>query len=77
MLYRGSEVMREVGWVIFDEIHYMRDKVRVLILSPFPPVLFTFHQQHFHKKIGNLVKSIPGVMLGKLKKFFSVLVLLR
>jgi len=26
MLYRGSEVMREVGWVIFDEIHYMRDK---------------------------------------------------
>ncbi|KAF9429148.1 ATP-dependent RNA helicase mtr4 [Entomortierella beljakovae] len=26
MLYRGSEVMREVSWVIFDEIHYMRDK---------------------------------------------------
>jgi superfamily II RNA helicase len=26
MLYRGSEVMREVAWVIFDEIHYMRDK---------------------------------------------------
>jgi ATP-dependent RNA helicase DOB1 len=26
MLYRGSEVMREVQWVIFDEIHYMRDK---------------------------------------------------
>lgn len=26
MLYRGSEVMREVGWVVFDEIHYMRDK---------------------------------------------------
>ena len=25
MLYRGSEIMREVGWVIFDEIHYMRD----------------------------------------------------
>ncbi|XP_076033636.1 exosome RNA helicase Mtr4 [Oratosquilla oratoria] len=28
MLYRGSEVTREVGWVIFDEIHYMRDKER-------------------------------------------------
>lgn len=27
MLYRGSEIMREVGWVVFDEIHYMRDKV--------------------------------------------------
>ena len=26
MLYRGSEIMREVAWVIFDEIHYMRDK---------------------------------------------------
>jgi ATP-dependent RNA helicase DOB1 len=22
------EITREVGWVIFDEIHYMRDKVR-------------------------------------------------
>lgn len=26
MLYRGSEIMREVAWVVFDEIHYMRDK---------------------------------------------------
>jgi ATP-dependent RNA helicase DOB1 len=30
MLYRGSEIMREVAWVIFDEIHYMRDKGKVL-----------------------------------------------
>ena len=29
MLYRGSEIMREVAWVCFDEIHYLRDKVRV------------------------------------------------
>ena len=29
MLYRGSEIMREVAWVIFDEIHYLRDKGRV------------------------------------------------
>eukprot|EP01063_Lacrimia_lanifica_P040429 TRINITY_DN9150_c0_g1_i1.p1 TRINITY_DN9150_c0_g1~~TRINITY_DN9150_c0_g1_i1.p1 ORF type:complete len:974 (+),score=478.42 TRINITY_DN9150_c0_g1_i1:63-2984(+) len=28
MLYRGSEMLREVGCVIFDEVHYMRDKVR-------------------------------------------------
>lgn len=33
MLYRGSEVMREVAWVIFDEIHYMRDKGTVTLLS--------------------------------------------
>lgn len=26
MLYRGSEIMREVAWVIFDEVHYLRDK---------------------------------------------------
>lgn len=25
MLYRGSAIMREVAWVVFDEIHYMRD----------------------------------------------------
>jgi hypothetical protein len=31
MLYRGSEVMREVAWVIFDEIHYMRDAVRGVV----------------------------------------------
>ena len=28
MLYRGSEIMREVAWVVFDEIHYMRDKCK-------------------------------------------------
>lgn len=31
MLYRGSEIMREVAWVIFDEIHYMRDKTRGVV----------------------------------------------
>ena len=31
MLYRGSEVMREVAWIIFDEVHYMRDKVRGVV----------------------------------------------
>jgi ATP-dependent RNA helicase DOB1 len=31
MLYRGSEIMREVAWVIFDEIHYMRDAVRGVV----------------------------------------------
>jgi len=31
MLYRGSEVTREVAWVVFDEIHYMRDKERGVV----------------------------------------------
>jgi ATP-dependent RNA helicase DOB1 len=39
MLYRGSEIMREVAWVVFDEIHYMRDKgasssLPFLLLTP-------------------------------------------
>ena len=31
MLYRGSEILREVAWVIYDEIHYMRDKERGVV----------------------------------------------
>ncbi|KAG8834632.1 ATP-dependent RNA helicase mtr4 [Serendipita sp. 399] len=31
MIYRGSEIVREVAWVIFDEIHYMRDKERGVV----------------------------------------------
>ncbi|XP_064625845.1 exosome RNA helicase MTR4-like [Lineus longissimus] len=31
MLYRGSEIMKEVAWVVFDEIHYMRDKERGVV----------------------------------------------
>lgn len=31
MLYRGSEVVREIAWVIYDEVHYMRDKERGVV----------------------------------------------
>ncbi|EFC38619.1 predicted protein [Naegleria gruberi] len=31
MLYRGSEILNEVQWVIFDEVHYMRDKERGVV----------------------------------------------
>ncbi|KAI8064529.1 rRNA-processing arch domain-containing protein [Gongronella butleri] len=31
MLYRGSEIIREVAWVVYDEIHYMRDKERGVV----------------------------------------------
>lgn len=31
MLYRGSEVCREMAWVVFDEVHYMRDRDRGVI----------------------------------------------
>lgn len=31
MMYRGSEMMREVSWVIFDEVHYMQDRERGVV----------------------------------------------
>ncbi|SPO03299.1 probable ATP dependent RNA helicase [Cephalotrichum gorgonifer] len=31
MLYRGSEIMREVAWVVFDEVHYLREKTRGVV----------------------------------------------
>ena len=47
MLYRGSEVVREMSWVIFDEIHYMRDKERgvvweetIILLPPSVKLVF-------------------------------------
>ncbi|KAF7127932.1 hypothetical protein RHSIM_Rhsim11G0118200 [Rhododendron simsii] len=31
MQYKGSEIVREVAWVIFDEVHYMRDRERGVV----------------------------------------------
>eukprot|EP00971_Amphidinium_carterae_P051039 1004924-Amphidinium_carterae.1 len=31
MLYQGSEVTREMAWVVWDEIHYMRDRDRGVV----------------------------------------------
>jgi ATP-dependent RNA helicase DOB1 len=31
MLYRGSELLREVAWVVYDEVHYMRDSERGVV----------------------------------------------
>ena len=31
MLYKGHDIVHEVQWVIFDEVHYMRDKERGVI----------------------------------------------
>ncbi|XAR56255.1 RNA helicase [Bertholletia excelsa] len=31
MQYKGSEIIREVAWVIFDEVHYMRDRERGVV----------------------------------------------
>ncbi|KAK1313776.1 hypothetical protein QJS10_CPA06g01481 [Acorus calamus] len=31
MQYKGSEILREVAWIIFDEVHYMRDRERGVV----------------------------------------------
>jgi hypothetical protein len=31
MSYRGSEMLADVGWVIFDEVHYMHDRERGVV----------------------------------------------
>jgi ATP-dependent RNA helicase DOB1 len=31
MLYRGSELTRELVWIIYDEVHYMRDRERGVV----------------------------------------------
>ncbi|KDQ16614.1 hypothetical protein BOTBODRAFT_106714 [Botryobasidium botryosum FD-172 SS1] len=45
MLYRGSEVMREVAWVVYDEIHYMRDKERGVVWEE--SIILLPHKVHF------------------------------
>lgn len=46
MLYRGSEIMREVAWVIYDEVHYMRDKERGVVWEE--SIILLPHQVDWH-----------------------------
>ncbi|KAE9555773.1 hypothetical protein FO519_000987 [Halicephalobus sp. NKZ332] len=45
MLYRGSPLMHEIGWVIFDEVHYMRDKERGVVWEE--TIIMLPHNVHF------------------------------
>uniref|UniRef100_A0AC35GHW4 Uncharacterized protein n=1 Tax=Panagrolaimus sp. PS1159 TaxID=55785 RepID=A0AC35GHW4_9BILA len=45
MLYRGSSLMHEIGWVVFDEIHYMRDKERGVVWEE--TIIMLAHSVHF------------------------------
>lgn len=31
MLYRGAELVRDIEWVIFDEVHYVNDQDRGMV----------------------------------------------
>ncbi|CAG9535827.1 unnamed protein product [Cercopithifilaria johnstoni] len=67
MLYNGSEIIRELEWVIFDEVHYINDAERghvweeVLIMLP------------AHAKIVMLSATVPNCVefadwVGRIKK---------
>ncbi|CAD5218833.1 unnamed protein product [Bursaphelenchus okinawaensis] len=67
MLYNGSETIRELEWVIFDEVHYINDEERghvweeVLIMLP------------AHVKIVMLSATVPNCMefadwVGRIKQ---------
>jgi len=47
MLYRGADIVRDIEWVIFDEVHYINDRERgvvweevIIMLPPFVNLIF-------------------------------------
>ena len=42
MLYRGSDTVRDIEWVIFDEVHYVNDEERGVVLEE----VFNTHALH-------------------------------
>lgn len=46
MLYNGSEVIRELEWVIFDEVHYIND----VEVGYFLKIKFIFREDMFGKR---------------------------
>jgi len=36
MLYRGSDTVRDIEWVIFDEVHYVNDAERGVVWEEVP-----------------------------------------
>lgn len=41
MLYSGSDVIRDLEWVIFDEVHYINDAEVRSIIDPRSPFLWS------------------------------------
>jgi antiviral helicase SKI2 len=40
MLYRGADIIRDVEWVVFDEVHYINDKDRGVVWEEGMPISF-------------------------------------
>lgn len=45
MLYNGSDVIRDLEWVIFDEVHYINDaEVRTIVAVGFKNILLLYSE---------------------------------
>lgn len=44
MLYKGADIIRDIEWVIFDEVHYVNDAERGVVWEEVRPM---YCQPHF------------------------------
>lgn len=63
---RGSEVLREVAWVIFDEVHYMQDRERGVVWEE--TIIFLPPET---KMVGACFSSIPAALSHAIHVFLS------
>ena len=73
MLYRGADIVRDIEWVIFDEVHYINDSERgvvweevIIMLPPYVNLIFlsatTPNTIEFSDWIGRTKKRIVHVI---------------
>ena len=43
MLYKGADIIRDIEWVIFDEVHYVNDAERGVVWEEVRPCLLSRH----------------------------------
>ena len=48
MLYKGADVIRDIEWVIFDEVHYVNDIERGVVWEEVRPLMM-LHQLPSYK----------------------------
>ena len=42
MLYKGADIIRDIEWVIFDEVHYVNDAERGVVWEEVTHILMTY-----------------------------------
>ncbi len=43
MLYKGADIIRDIEWVIFDEVHYVNDAERGVVWEEVKPCSMSSH----------------------------------